>query len=154
MVLHEKCVTVKVTESHAVLECGVLAELRFCYLGGSISWRRSPNERSKRCRLLEAYWNCMRNRPHSSSETVVELESIKAHPINLHLRYTGSLNAFHQGHMPNHVVVLEIVQQVFSLERAGKSVVFCWVLGCTCLPGNEAASVATKEATVLWNLKH
>jgi hypothetical protein len=54
--------------------------------------------------------------------------------------------------MPGHPVILEILQHVFHLHKAGKHVGFCWVPGPTSPPGNEAAEAVTKEASVLRNL--
>jgi hypothetical protein len=50
--------------------------------------------------------------------------------------------------MLEHLVVLEILQQVFHFHVARKSVVFCWVPGHTDLPGKAAA----KASALLGNL--
>jgi hypothetical protein len=56
-----------------------------------------------------------------------------------------------QGNMQGHPIILEILQHVFHLHKAGKYVRICWVPGHTSLPGNEAAEAATKEAILLRN---
>jgi hypothetical protein len=48
-----------------------------------------------------------------------------------------------------HLVIFEILQQVFHLLKTGNFVAFCWVPGRIGVSGNEAADGAAKEAAVL-----
>jgi ribonuclease HI len=48
-----------------------------------------------------------------------------------------------------HLVILEILQQVFHCLKAGNFVAFCWLPGHTGFSGNEATDAAAKEAAVL-----
>lgn len=47
---------------------------------------------------------------------------------------------------PDRPVTLKILQQVSRLDKAGKSVISCWVSGRTLLPGIDAAGAAANEA--------
>jgi hypothetical protein len=67
---------------------------------------------------------------------------------NTHLICTDCLSALHGLNccLPNHPIITEILIQVSSLQKAGKSLMFCWVLGHTGLPGNETTSAADEVA--------
>jgi hypothetical protein len=52
------------------------------------------------------------------------------------------------GYSPDHPIVILILCEVSHLHKAGKSVVFCSIPSHTGLPGNEAADVAYKAASL------
>jgi hypothetical protein len=53
---------------------------------------------------------------------------------------------------PGHLVMIGIVCQVSHLHNTGKLLVFCWIPGDMGLPINEAASAATKKASLCGDL--
>lgn len=67
---------------------------------------------------------------------------------NCYLICTDSLSALRSlsGYTVDHPIIIEILTQVSHLNKAGKSVVFCWVPSHVGLPGNKATDTAAKSA--------
>jgi hypothetical protein len=75
---------------------------------------------------------------------------IRCQSQQCHFIFTVSLSAL-QGlncYSPDHPIIIEILIQLSSLHKSGKSIVFCWVPDHTGLPGNKAADAAAEVATL------